>query len=142
MSEYGTGEVQWGPGLYADPTAVQPAINLAARIVGDMTDLRPTAWILWDGIENWEQNIQENISWGAIWAKYLDPNQTWTVAKQYYGYENFTKYIRPGARFIASGDAQSIAAYDPNSNRLTIVTYNDATAARSGLYEWPTSLRA
>lgn len=71
----------------------------------------------------------------AIWAKYQDPNQTWTVAKQYYGYETFTKYIRPGARIIASGDAQSIAAYDPNANRLAIVTYNDSTSARSITYD-------
>jgi O-glycosyl hydrolase len=135
VGEYGTGEVQWGPGQYADPTQVQPAVNIAARIVGDMTDLRPSAWILWDGIESWEANIQENISWGAIWAKYLDPNQTWTLAKQYYGYENFTKYIRPGSRFISSGDPTAVAAYDPNSNQLTIVKYNDSTSSASTTYD-------
>lgn len=135
MSEYGTGASQWSPGSTADPADPQAAINLAARIVGDMTDLRPSAWILWDGIENYEQNVQENNTWGAIWAHYGDSSQGYTVAKQYYGYENFTKYIRPGARFIASGDANSIAAYDPNSNSLTIVTYNDTTSSRSLTYD-------
>jgi hypothetical protein len=72
---------------------VQSAINLAARIVGDMTDLRPSAWILWDGIESWEENISQNTSWGAIRAKYQDPAQSYVVAKQYYGYGNFTKFI-------------------------------------------------
>jgi hypothetical protein len=131
LSEFSTG----GGLTVTDPSHVQPAVSLAQRIVGDLTDLRPSAWILWDGIESWEQNNLEGVSWGTIWAYYLQPGETYTVAKQYYGYKNFTKFIRPGYKLIASGDAQSVVAYDPVSRQLVIVTYNDATTDRSVTYD-------
>ena len=131
MSEFSTG----GGISFTDPNHVQPAISLAARIVGDMNDLRPSAWLLWDGIESWDQNNAEGSSWGAIWAYYLNGSETYTVAKQYYGYKNFTQFIRPGYRIISGGDAQSLAAYDPVGKQLVIVTYNDASTSRSATYD-------
>jgi len=131
MAEFSTGGGITG----ANPSHVQPAVSLALRIVGDMNDLRPSAWLLWDGIESWDQNEKENVSWGTIWARYLDPTETWTIAKQYYGYKNFTKFIRPGARIIASGDAQTLAAYDPASRQLVLVTYNNSNSNRSMTYD-------
>jgi O-glycosyl hydrolase len=119
----------------ANPNHVQPAVSLAMRIVGDLNDLRPSAWLLWDGIESWEQNEKENGSWGTIWARYLDPKQKWTVAKQYYGYKNFTRFIRPGYRIVASGDAQTLAAYDSASRRLILITYNDGRSHRTVTYD-------
>jgi len=136
MSEFGAGEVPLGQqGLYSDPTQVQPAINLASQIVTDMTYLRPSVWLLWDGIESWEMNDKENTSWGLIWGKYNDPAQTYTVAKQYYGYGNFTKFIRPGYQLIESGDDQTLAAYDPAGQKLVLVAYNDGSSARSFTYD-------
>lgn len=87
LSEFSTG----GGLTRTDPNHVQPAVSLALRIVGDMNDIRPSAWLLWDGIESWEQNEAESVSWGTIWARYLDGSQTWTVTKQYHAYKNFTR---------------------------------------------------
>jgi O-glycosyl hydrolase/riboflavin biosynthesis pyrimidine reductase len=130
VSEYGTG------GATTDPGNVQPALNLATRIVGDLTDLRPTAWIVWDGIESVEENaIASNPGWGLIWAEYLNDDETFTVAKQYYGYGNFTKFIRPGYRIIASGDPGTVAAFDPVSGRVVLVAYNNGGSARSVTYD-------
>jgi O-glycosyl hydrolase len=137
MSEYGSGESAFGvsPGAYSDPTKAQPAINLASQITTDLTNLRPSAWIQWDGIESWEENDSANMSWGLIWGRYLDPAQTWMIAKQYYGYGNFTKFIRPGDRIVASGDANTVAAYDPVSKKVVLVVYNDSTSSRSVTYD-------
>lgn len=136
MSEFGSGEGPLGaPGQYTDPAKAQPALNLASRIVGDLRGLRPSSWIQWDGIESWEENREDNISWGLIWGNYLDPNQTYTVAKQFYGYGNFTKFIRPGYRLIESGDSQTLAAYDPVGKKVVLVAYNDSTSARSLTYD-------
>jgi O-glycosyl hydrolase len=129
MSEVGSG------GAGPDPTAVQPAINLASQIVSDMMYLRPTAWIQWDGIESWEMNVRQNTSWGLIWGNYEDPNHTYTVAKQYYGYGNFSKFIRPGYQIIDSGDPQTLAAYDPVGRSVVLVAYNDTNRARSIRYD-------
>jgi O-glycosyl hydrolase len=57
------------------------------------------------------------------------------VAKQYYGYKNFTRFIRPGCRIIAAGDAQTLAAYDSNTQQLVLVTYNDGNSNRSITYD-------
>jgi O-glycosyl hydrolase len=136
MSEFGSGEGAFGaPGQYSDPTKAQPAINLASQIVTDMTNLRPSAWVQWDGLESWEMNDKENVSWGLIWGKYLDPAETYTVAKQYYGYGNFTKFIRPGHRIVASGDDNTLAAFDPVGKKLVLVAVNDATTARPLTYD-------
>lgn len=89
--------------------------------------------MLWDGIESWEQNEKEQVSWGTIWARYLARNEPWTVAKQYYGYKNFTRFVRPGYRIIASGDTQTLAAYDPGSQQLILVTCNDDASALAQL---------
>ena len=131
LSEFGTS----GDLKVANPRHVEPAINLALRIVGDLNGLRPSAWVLWDGIESWEVNEQQKVSWGAIWARYLSGNEEWTVAKQYYGYKNFTGFIRPGYRIIASGDSQTVAAYDAATRQLVLVTYNNATSPRSITYD-------
>jgi O-glycosyl hydrolase len=131
LSEFTTGGEIKG----TNPNHIQPAVSLAIRIVGDMNDLRPSSWLLWDGIESWEQNEKEHGSWGTIWARYLDRNERWTVAKQYYGYKNFTRFIRPGCRIIASGDAQTLAAYDSSTQQLVLVTYNDGNSNRSMTYD-------
>ena len=140
MTEYGSGEAPFGqsPGDYDDPTKAQPAINLASQIVTDLTYLRPSAWVQWDGIESWEENTSANMSWGLIWGKYLDGSQTYTVAKQYYGYGNFTKFIRPGYDIIASNDANTVAAYDPVSQRVVLVVSTTPTP----VVGWTTTSRS
>jgi len=72
----------------------------------------------------------EDTSWGLIWAKYLDTSESYTVAKQYYGYGNFTKFIRPGYDIIASNDSHTTAAYNPASGKVVLVVYNNNTTSR------------
>ena len=131
MSEYGTGEVSIGsPEGGMDATSPQPALNLSVQIVKDLTHLRPSAWILWDGIESYEMNELEDTSWGLIWAKYLGTSEEYTVAKQYYGYGNFTKFIRPGYDIIASNDSSTVAAHDPATGKVVLVVHNDSASSR------------
>ena len=75
LSEFGTGgDLNSGP--HSRPACDQPG----AADLGDLYGLRPSAWVLWDGIESWEVNEQQKVSWGTIWATYLNGNETWTIA--------------------------------------------------------------
>jgi O-glycosyl hydrolase len=101
MSEYGDGDAS--------------GMDLAHRIVEDIRGLKPTAWVFW-------QVVDGGGGWGCLSAPLNnDTDTSYTVNKKYYAYESFTRFIRPGSRFIGIDDTDSIAAYDHNRGTLAIV---------------------
>lgn len=64
--------------------------------------------------------------WGFL-ASDLNHETTYGVHinEKYYVMANYTRFIRPGFIFVAVGDPQSLAAYDPNSGTLVVVKTND-----------------
>ena len=47
------------------------------------------------------------------------------LTKKYYGYGQFTKYIRPGACIIGnSDDKNTLSVYDPKKQQAVIVAVN------------------
>ena len=64
--------------------------------------------------------------WGLIQANEA-AGTTGAVNPKYYVLAQFTRHIRPGMRIIGSGDANSVAAYDPVARKLVIVTTNYGT---------------
>ena len=51
----------------------------------------------------------------------------YTLNKKYFVMANYSRFIRPGYRFIAIADANSLAAYDSPSGTVIIVTTNSAS---------------
>jgi len=79
-------------------------MTTAQRIVEDLRDMQPTAWIYWQAID------QTGTGWGLIDMD-LNARKTNAVTnKRYYVFANFTRFIPPGATFFSVDDPDSVAA--------------------------------
>lgn len=103
MSEYGDG----------DPSG----FTMARQIVRDLRELKPTAWITW-------QVIDGGFGWGCLDVDLNAGSHAAVVNPKYHAFAQFTRHIRPGAQFLAVGDAGTVAAL--RGDRLTLVTVSDA----------------
>ena len=63
-----------------------------------------------------------NGYWGLAAADH--DNQDIVLSMKYYGYGQFSKYIRPGYTIIGSSKGTTLAAYDPNGKKAVIVAMN------------------
>jgi O-glycosyl hydrolase len=105
----------------ADETAA--AIFMAGRIITDLRDLRPAAWVDWqvgDPSRNWASFVLD------------DAQQRFTYTKRFYMHANFSRYIRPGATFVDVNDANMVAAVSADGGMLALVVRNGDTAASRG----------
>jgi len=125
MSEWGAG----GDAGY-QPQHISSALNLSRGLLTDLRVLQPDAWCIWNAIESVEANRGENVSWGIIHATYTPGQEDFYVAKQYYGYANYVKFLRPGCVGIAIDDPNAFAAYDPNRRQLVVVYTEYGTTDR------------
>lgn len=106
---------------------------LAQRVITDMNELRPSAWVMWQAIDNHicaegyqgrTDSGMPDISggyWGLAVADHDE--QQLILTMKYYALGQFTRYIRPGYTII-SGDEHSLAAYDAEGHRLIVVMTN------------------
>ncbi len=117
--------------------AMEAALGFADAIMQDMNGMYPTAWIMWNAADmhidstnefdtltrQEAENILNNGEpfWGVAIADH--DAQELLTGKKYYGFGQFTRYIRPGFCIVKSGK-DTLAAYDPQNNKLVIVTMN------------------
>ena len=127
------------------------AIGLGGRIATDIKGLDCTAWIMWNAVD---MHVDSSKA-GQAWVKkgsdndYLNAadmekawksrtaNGYWGVAaadhdneklilsKKYYGFGQYTRYIRPGMTIIGA-NGSTLAAYDPKEDKLVVVAINSA----------------
>ncbi|SFW70205.1 RICIN domain-containing protein [Amycolatopsis australiensis] len=100
-----------------DFTSMDPGLGLAGQITDDLRLLEPSAWVSWQPIEDYDNmkpggESAAGMNWGEIQVSFgcttADcPIQTNT---KFDTMRNFTHYIRPGDRLIASNDTASTAA--------------------------------
>lgn len=109
---------------------------LAKRIIQDMNVMRPSAWVLWQVIDRHRSDFnaaeRANTSvagsyWGLGIADHFE--EKLLLGKRYYAFGQFTRYIRPGDRIIASSP-YTLAAYNSESARIVIVAVNDSGTER------------
>ena len=106
QTEYGDGE--------------QTGMKLARRIRDDLTQLRPVSWCYWQGADY--------DGWGLLGNRLRENGrERYAITKKFYVFEQFTRFIRPGCQIIDCGDTNSVAAFDPATKTLAIVTVNDGT---------------
>lgn len=126
---------------------MKAALGLAQRIILDVNDLRPSAWVMWDIIdchkdsnfyylnENGEKIYSEMDTQinktGGIWGVAMADHDTETIelTKKYYAYGQFTRYIKPGMTIISSS-TNSLAAYDKDTGEIVIVVINTDASER------------
>ena len=111
-----------------DPTiSMNGSLNLAAGIHADLTALKSNGWVYWQAIEN----SDTTNSYGLIQTPFSSSSQTYTIMKQYYGMEQYSKFIRPGFTIIDASDSNTTAAWNPDTGRVVVVMSNPGSSARS-----------
>jgi len=114
MSEYGDGDAT--------------GLTMAQRIILDIRDLRPLAWVYWQAVDG-------GGGWGFFSNSENGRQTRYTINKKYYVMANFSRFIRPGFRFIGMSDSKSVAAYDPLHHRLVIVSVNAQKGERPIIFD-------
>ncbi len=105
----------------------EAALFMAARIVTDLRDLQPEAWLDW-------QVGDPSQNWASIGLN--DNQQSWTPLKRFYMHANFSRFIRPGATMLAVATAGMVAFVSGDGATLAVVIVNDSTtAARSYTFD-------
>lgn len=124
-------EVGVGGSAAQSPLDMTSAQELAAKINSDLNHLQPVAWVEWQAVEN--RQLQHN--WGFIQADFTGAEDYW-VNKQYWTMANYSKFIRPGFKIIASDDTtNTLTALDPVSGKVVLVTRNDSTTDTTVTYD-------
>ncbi len=120
------------------------ALWLADRITLDMNELNSSAWIMWQVIDNHiskngyngnKDSGMPNIDggfWGVAVADH-DKNDI-ILTKKYYGFGQYTRYIRPGMTMLKSSRT-TLAAYDKENQQLVIVAYNTSGNAKDMYFD-------
>lgn len=115
------------------------ALWLAQRITTDVNDLNASAWILWQVIDNhiskegYNGNKDKGMVdvnggfWGTAVADH--DNDKIILTKKYYGFGQYTRFIRPGMTMLKSSGS-TVAAYDKENEQLVIVAYNTGGSAK------------
>lgn len=123
------------------------ALWLSEKIIYDITQLKPSAWVLWQVIDTHVSDSgfggrkdrgSLNLGGGYWGTAYADHNTGIIHASQkYYAFGQFTRYIRPGAVLIDCGRSpvkgcSFIAASDGKRGTFTIVAVN-STSGKQGV---------
>ncbi|CAG8799941.1 42425_t:CDS:2, partial [Gigaspora margarita] len=109
-------------GLYSSKN-MSTSIKLSEAILNDMRNLKPVAWIYWQVIEH-APNGNDGNDWGLIGADFSNPTTSPDIRLSFYGFAQYTKFIRPGYQIISSNDNDTLAAFDANSKTLVLVCTN------------------
>lgn len=115
------------------------ALYFARSIIDDMNGLLPSAWIMWQAIDNHvcaegyngnKDSGMPNLS-GGFWGLAVADHDKDTIvlSKKYYAYGQFSRYIRPGYTILYTMSESAMAAYSEENKQLVIVAINkDADA--------------
>lgn len=118
---------EWGPadwGGYYINSELDAALELATRVTNDLSYVKANAWQYWQAVEDSTRGSGPGY-WGLIQATLDGSAQNYSFQKQFYTMGQYSKFIRPGDLIIDAGNGKSVAAFNPASNKLVLVTYND-----------------
>lgn len=103
------------------------AIFMAGRIIMDLRELKPEAWLEW-------QVVDSSLPWTSFSVN--DSTETWTPLKRFYAQAGFSRFIRPGAHFIDIDNANMVAALSSDGSSLTVVVRNgDTTVSKDYVFD-------
>ncbi|MBX9366236.1 glycoside hydrolase [Streptomyces sp. WAC04114] len=132
-------EGDWGDGQSF--TDMRPGLGLAQRMVDDLRELEPKAWVFWQPVEDYGNmkpggESAKGGNWGEIQLPFsCTSKDTLTSCPIYTNTKfdtarNFTHYIKPGDRLIKTNDTSSTAAVSRTGDAATVVHVNSTTEAR------------
>ncbi|MEV5436514.1 RICIN domain-containing protein [Streptomyces sp. NPDC052682] len=132
-------EGDWGDGQSF--TDMRPGLGLAQRIVDDLRELEPRAWVFWQPVEDYDNmkpggESAKGGNWGEIQIPFSCTKQDTLKSCPIYTNtkfdtaRNFTHFIKPGDRLIKTNDTSSTAAVSRRGDAATVVHVNSTTEAR------------
>ncbi|MFC8423389.1 RICIN domain-containing protein [Streptomyces sp. NPDC057236] len=133
-------EGDWGDGQSF--TDMRPGLGLAQRIVDDLRELEPRAWVFWQPVEDYDNmkpggESAKGGNWGEIQLPFgctsKDTLETCPIRTntKFDTARNFTHFIKPGDRLIKVDDTSSAAAVTKNGKGASLVHVNSTTEARN-----------
>ncbi|GGT98678.1 RICIN domain-containing protein [Streptomyces coeruleorubidus] len=128
-------EGTWGTGT--DFTGMDPGLGIATRVVEDIRELEPSAWVLWQPVEDSIPQAAAGKNWGSIHIPFnctaKDTLETCPVRAntKFHTLRNFTHHIRPGDHFVKADDPSSVAAVRKSGRGATVVHVNSGTTPRA-----------
>ena len=115
MTEYGDGDAS--------------GMQMARQINADIRGLHPAVWAYWQVVDNAD-------GWGFLKNSLTDITKPqYEINRKFYVMGQFSKFIRPGARFIAVDNRDTLAAFDAKKGTLTLVVTNSTDAAMPVNYD-------
>ncbi|MGW6546884.1 glycoside hydrolase [Streptomyces massasporeus] len=132
-------EGDWGDGQSF--TDMRPGLGLAQRMVDDLRELEPKAWVFWQPVEDYDNmkpggESAKGGNWGEIQLPFSCTSKDTLKSCPIYTNtkfdtaRNFTHYIKPGDRLIKTNDTSSAAAVSRKGDAATVVHVNSASEAR------------
>jgi O-glycosyl hydrolase len=110
------------------------ALWLANKMISDIQGLMPSAWILWQGIDNHissegymgnQDSGMPDLSRGYWGLTVVDhDNEEILLTKKYYAFGQLSRFIRPGYRILTTVNNGILAAYSDEEKKLVIVALN------------------
>ncbi|MBN2037018.1 MAG: hypothetical protein JW768_09780 [Chitinispirillaceae bacterium] len=100
------------------------AMLMSQYIIQDLRMLKPNAWLDWQTVGSGD--------WGTFTINRT--SLALTPTRRYYMQAAFSRFIRPGARFIQSSDSNSLAALVPSTGNLVLIIRNGSTSSIN--YTW------
>ena len=111
------------------------ALWLANKMISDIQGLMPSAWILWQGIDNHvsSEGYMGNQDFGmpdlsrGYWGLTVvdHDNEEIYLTKKYYAFGQLSRFIRPGYRILTTTERGVLAAYSEEEKKLVIVAVNE-----------------
>ncbi|WP_254069305.1 glycoside hydrolase [Herbiconiux sp. VKM Ac-2851] len=141
-------EGDWDGSGVNNQTNIANGLGVAARITDDLRELEPSAWVLWQPVEDaYNMEKVEKLNWGSVQIDFdcnadgdsvrrladgdADPSCKVETNAKYNTIRNFTHYIRPGDHIIPSTDAQTTTALKADGSGVTLVHANPSTGDRA-----------
>ncbi|WP_267277294.1 discoidin domain-containing protein [Arthrobacter sp. CDRTa11] len=133
-----------------DRSNITNGLGIAGRMVNDLRELEPDAWVFWQPVEDTYKQEKADKGWGSIYIDFdcnyegregfsnrrLNDGASQDQAKcrvltnqKYNTTRNFTHYIRPGDFLIQNDNAKTASALDADGNGATLVHFNDTPTA-------------
>ncbi|MEV6962092.1 glycoside hydrolase [Streptomyces sp. NPDC051207] len=133
-------EGDWGDGQSF--TDMRPGLGLAQRIVDDLRELEPRAWVFWQPVEDYDNmkpggESAKGGNWGSIQLPFSctakDTLETCPIRTntKFDTARNFTHFIKPGDRLVKVNDTSSAAAVGSDGRSASVVHVNSTTAPRT-----------
>jgi len=129
----------WGAGQSF--TSMDPGLGIAERVIDDLRELEPRAWLLWQAVEDYNNmtpggESEKGMNWGVVQIPFnCGANDTLAtcparVNTKFHTLRNFTHYVKPGDRLVKVNTTTDVAAVR-NTELKSLVHLNKSTQAQS-----------